>query len=62
MFLRDGCVLGFVCLGGQLYLINWIRGYCVVWFFMWRIEFGRVCGTPWSWDVFLARKPALGTR
>ena len=23
-------VLGFVCLGGQLYLINWIRGYRAV--------------------------------
>jgi len=23
-------VLGFVCLGGQLYLTNWVKGYCVV--------------------------------
>jgi len=30
MFLRDGCVQGFACLGGQLYLINWAKGYCVV--------------------------------
>jgi len=32
MFLRDGCILGFVCLGGQLYLINWVKGYCVMFF------------------------------
>jgi len=34
MFLKDGCVLGFVCLGGQIYLINWVKGYCVVCSFM----------------------------
>jgi len=27
---KDGCVLGFVCLGGQSCLINWPKGYCVV--------------------------------
>jgi len=31
--LKGWMVPGFVCLGGQLYLINWIRGYCVVVFF-----------------------------
>jgi len=25
---------GFVCLGGQLYLANWVKGYCIVCFFM----------------------------
>lgn len=58
---RDGCVQGSVCLGGQLYLINWIRIYCVVCSFLWRIDGGRVCGSrdtgqPRSWEcVFLAR-------
>jgi len=55
MFLRDGCVLGFLCLGGQLYLINWIRGYCVVCSFVQRFKCKRVCdgwsGPPQSWDV-----------
>jgi len=64
--LKGWMVLGFVCLGGQLYLIIWVKGYCVVKFFMWRIEFGRVCGsrgTTTEWEcVFLAWKPALGTR
>jgi len=42
---RDGCVQGFVCLSGQLYIINWIRDCCVVCPFMWYlIEFKRVCG------------------
>jgi len=44
-FLKDGCVLGFVCLGGQLYLTNWIRGYCVVCSFMCRYKLKRVCGS-----------------
>jgi len=41
---RDGRVLGFVCLGGQLYLINWIKGYYVVCAFMCRFKCKRVCG------------------
>jgi len=44
MFLRDGCVLGFVCLGGQLYLINWVKGYCVVCSFMCRFK----CNGVWA--------------
>jgi len=44
MFLRDGCVLGIVCLGGQLYLINWIKGYCVVCSFMCRFKCKGVWG------------------
>jgi len=58
MFLRDGCVQGFVCLDGQLCLINWVSGYCVVCSFLWRIKFKRVCGgwdtkPPWNWDVYV---------
>jgi len=70
MFLRDGCVQEFVCLGGQLYLISWIRGYCVVCSFMWRFKFMRICGDWRHWAttelgcVFLAWwwQSALGTR
>jgi len=55
MFLRDGCVLGFVCLGGPLYLINWVKGYCVVCSFMCRFKcngvWGSWSGPPQSWDV-----------
>jgi len=63
--LKGWMVLGSVCLGGQLYLINWAKGYCVVCFFMCRFK----CNGVWSgWAttelgcVFLAWKPALGTR
>ena len=43
MFLRDECVKSFVCLGGQLYLTNWIRGYHVVRSFLWQFTFKSVC-------------------
>jgi len=42
----DGCVQGFVCIGGQLYLINWIRGYCVVCSFMWIFKSKTVMWQP----------------
>jgi len=70
MFLRDGCVQGFVCLGGQLYLISWIRVIvlCVLSCGD-LIEFKRVCGGWRHWAamelgcVCLAWwQPALGTR
>jgi len=32
--LKGWMVLGFVCLGGQLYFANWAKGYCVVCSFM----------------------------
>jgi len=32
--LKGWMVLGFVCLGGQLYPINWVKDYCVVCSFM----------------------------
>jgi len=32
--LKGWMVLGFVCLGGQLYFINWVKDYCVVCSFM----------------------------
>jgi len=55
MFLRDGCVRGFVCLGGQLYLINWAKGYCVVYSLICRFKCNGMLGgwsvLPWSWDV-----------
>jgi len=59
MFLRDGRVLGFVCLGGQLYLINWAKDYCVLCILCDSLSVGKcaVAGDtgppPQSWDVFL---------
>jgi len=32
--LKGWMVLGFVCLGGQLYLTNWVTDYCVMYSFM----------------------------
>jgi len=32
--LKGWIVPGFVCLGGQLYLTNWVKDYCVVCSFM----------------------------
>jgi len=59
--LKGWMVPGFVCLGGQLYLINWAKGYCAVWSFVCRFKcngvWGRWSGPPRSWDVFLAWKP-----
>jgi len=44
-----------VCLGGQLYPINWVKGYCVVCSFMCRFNcngvWGGWSGPPQSWDV-----------
>jgi len=42
--LKGWIVLGFVCLGGQLYLINWAKGYHVVYFFMCRFKCNGVWG------------------
>lgn len=36
--LKGWMVLGFVCLGGQLYLTNWVKGYCIVCSFMCRFK------------------------
>jgi len=43
-----------VCLGGKLYLINWIRGYYVVYSFMLSLRdcaAARDTEPPQSWDV-----------
>ena len=32
--LKGWIVSGFVCLSGQLYLINWVKDYCVMCSFM----------------------------
>jgi len=54
--LKGWKVLGFVCLSGQLYLINWVKYYCVVCSLMCRFkcngEWGNWSGPLWSWDVF----------
>ncbi len=60
MFLRDGCVLGFVCLSGQLYLINWVKDYCVVCFLCEGLSIGKCVaakdtGSLRSGDVFPPR-------
>jgi len=53
--LKGWMALGFVCLGGQFYLINWVKGYCVVCSFMCRFKcngvWGGWSGPPRSWDV-----------
>jgi len=59
IFLRDGCVLGLVCLGGQLYLTNWVKVYCVVCCVLCdSLSIGKCVaagdtGQLRSWDVFL---------
>jgi len=35
-------VLGFVCLGGQLHLTNWVKDYCVVGSLMCRFKYNGV--------------------
>ncbi len=35
--LKGWMVPGFVCLSGQLYLINWVKDYCVVCSFMCKV-------------------------
>ena len=42
--LKGWMVLGFVCLGEQLYLINWVKGYCVMCSFMCRFSCVMECG------------------
>jgi len=48
-------VLGFAGVGGQLYLINWVKGYCVSCSSMCRFKCKKVCGgwsgPPQGWDV-----------
>jgi len=37
-----GCMVpGFVCLSGLLYLINWIKDYCVVYFLCEGLSIGK---------------------
>jgi len=49
--LKGWMVPGFVCLSGQLYLISWVKDYCVVCSLIWGFECRKVCG----WDVFPLR-------
>jgi len=56
---KEWMVPGFVCLSGQLYLTNWVKGYCVVCSLMCRFKcngvWGDWSGPPQSWDVFPPR-------
>jgi len=49
VFLRGGCgcVPGFVCLGGQLYLINWIKVVVLCVLSCGELNLGE-CGMPRS--------------
>jgi len=47
--LRGWMVLAFVCLGGQFYLTNWVKDYCVMCSFMWWFECRKVCGDRRLW-------------
>jgi len=45
-------VLGFVCLSGQLYLINWVKDYCVVCSFIEGLSVGKcVAGMCFLQDI-----------
>jgi len=61
IFLRDVCVQDFVLSrwANHIFSINWIRGYCVVYSFMWQLNWIQekvwwdAPSLPENWDVYV---------